>query len=175
MTNDEWRAARLRFPASVYSAGENLAVGLDRQADLAAVDAAAGVMQEAVEQVQDDGRGEARRIGVDEEKQRPVAQDLLTLVEEAPEVVLQFPHLAGGPAAVGRRVHDDRVVLAAALELTAHELEAVVGDVADRRGGEAGEGGVLAAPLHHALGGVDVAHARPRGGGCDRGGPGVAE
>jgi len=90
-------------------------------------------------------------------------------------VVLELPHLARAAAAIGRRVHDDRIVAAPTLELAPHELQAVVGDVADRRLGQAAERGVLAAPLHHALGGVHMAHLGSRGGGRARGGAGVAE
>jgi hypothetical protein len=139
------------------------------------VDAAAAAVHQAVEEVDHDRGREAGGVGVDQEEQRPVAQHLLALVEQVPEVVLKLPHLAGAAAPEGRRVHDDGVVLAAALDLAAHEFHAVVGDVADGRLGQAGEHGVLLAPLHHALGGVHVAHARAGVGGGDGCCAGIAE
>ena len=87
----------------------------------------------------------------------------------------EFPHFAGGAAAVGGRVHDDGVVEFAALLFAADEFEAVVGDVADGCVDEAAEDGVFFAPFDHALGGVDVGDARAGFGGGTRGGPGVAE
>ena len=108
-------------------------------------------------------------------KQRLFAQQRAALGEQLPEVILEPPHFARAAAAVGRRVHDDRVVLAAALDFAAHEFQAVVGDVANGRVGEPAERGVFAAPFHHALGGVDVADGRAGLRGGDRRGAGVAE
>ena len=132
-------------------------------------------MHEAGEEIDDDGGREARGVGVDEQKERPVAEHLLALGEQIPEVVLKFPHLAATAAAEGRRVHDDGVVAASAFDFAADKFQAVVGDVAHGRGGEAGESGVFLAPLHHAFGGVDVADTRARGRGGHRGGARVAE
>ncbi len=128
-----------------------------------------------MEQIRHHGRREPRGVGVDQEKQGLGREDLAAFAQEFPEAVLEFPHLAAGAATVGGGVHDDGVVAAAALDLAAHELEAVVHDVAHGGVGQAAEGGVVLAPLHHALGGVHMGDAGAGLGGGAGGGAGVAE
>ena len=95
-------------------------------------------------------------VGVDQEEERLVAEERAALGQQFPEVILEPPHLAGASATVSRRVHDDRVVFATALDFAAHEFQAIIDDVADGSIGEAGETGVFAAPFHHAFGGIDM-------------------
>ena len=90
-------------------------------------------------------------------------------------MVFEFPQFAAAAATVSGRIHDDRLVAAAALEFAADELEAVVDNVTDGSGGQAGKHNVFAAPLDHALGGVDMADTRTGSGGGAGGGAGVAE
>ena len=134
------------------------------QADLAGGDGAGQVAEQLGEEVGDDRGGKPGGVGVDEEEEGLVGQEGPAFLQQLPEVVLEAPDFARAPAAVGRRVHDDGVVAAAALHLAPDELEAVVGDVADGLVGEAAEGRVLLAPLDHALGGVDVADGGARRG-----------
>ena len=132
-------------------------------------------MQQFREQVGDDGGGEPGGVGVDQEEKRLRGEQGAALRQQLPKVILEPPHLAGAAAAVGRRIHDDGVVGATALQLAAGELQAVVDDVADGGLGEAAQGGVFAAPFDHALGGIDVADGGAGLGRGDRGGTGVAE
>src|SRR3982751_6815602 len=64
------------FPPSVNAAGQDLAVALDGQPDLATMDAPAGIVEQAVEEVDDDRGREACRVGIDQEKEGPVAKQL---------------------------------------------------------------------------------------------------
>ena len=132
-------------------------------------------MEEFGEEIRHDSRREARGVGVDQKEERLGGEDRAALGEERPEMFLEFPHLARRAAAVGGRVHNDRVVEFSAFLLAADELQTVVGDVADRGVGEAAEDGVFLAPFNHALGGVDVGDARAGFRGGDGGGAGVAE
>src|SRR5690606_17691939 len=161
--------------AAVDPAGEDLAVGLDGEADFAAGDLAGLVAEEFGEQVDDHRGRETCRVGVDQEEQRLFAQDRAALGQQFPKVVLEPPHFAAAAPTVRGRIHDDRVVPASAARLAADELQAVVGDVADRRVSEAAEGGVFAAPFHHALGGIDVADLGAGLGGGAGGGAGVTK
>jgi hypothetical protein len=143
--------------------GKHLAVALYGQADLAGGDASGKVAEQLGQEVGDDGRREARRVGVDEEEERVVGEDRPAFLKERPEMVLEAPELSRAAAPVGGRIHDDGVVRAAALHLAPHELEAVVGDVAYRPVRKAAQDRVLLAPLDHPLGGVDMADRGPRG------------
>jgi hypothetical protein len=150
------------LPAAVDAAGENFAVGFDGEADFAPRHEAAAFLHEFGEQVRDYGRGEARGVGVDEEEDGFIGEQLAALGDEFPQVILEFPHLAAGATAVSGRVHNDGVVAFAAADFAAHKLEAVVGDVADTGVGQATEVGVFAAPFDHTFGGIDVANLGPR-------------
>src|SRR5688572_18771304 len=77
-------------------------------------------------------------------------------------MIFKFPHLARGTTAVRWRVHDDRIIAAAALEFATGKLQAIVDNIADGSVPELAERSVLAAPLYHAFSSVHVAHRRAR-------------
>src|SRR5580700_10285831 len=66
--------ASVGFPAAVDATGENLPIRGNGQAYLAGGDRAAAVGQKSGEEVGDDGGRETRGVGVDEKKQRLVAE-----------------------------------------------------------------------------------------------------
>ena len=90
------------FPAAVDPAGEDLAVPLDGQADLAGGERPGQAVHELAKQVGDDRRRQAGRVGVDEEEQGLVREERAAFREEIPEVVLEAPHLARAAPAEGR-------------------------------------------------------------------------
>ena len=112
---------------------------LCRQADLVAGDASSVAgYDDAAEDVLHDGRAEAGGIGIDEDHERVVGQDLFTGGDEFVDLLLELPDFPAGPSSVGGRVHDDDVVLVAAADLALDELGAVIDDPVDGAVGQAG-------------------------------------
>lgn len=136
---------------------------------------AAGTGQQGGEQINDDGGGEPSRIGVDQKEDRLVTENLFTLIEQLPEMILELPHFSRATPSVSRRIHNDRIVFAAPFDFAADKFEAIIRNVADGRIGEAGEHRIFFAPFNHAFGRINVADAGTRGRGGDRGGPGITE
>ena len=82
--------------------------------------------------VSQDSRSETGCVGVDQEKQRIVGEKLCTQLDEWVDGVFNFPDLTLWSTAVGRRVHDDRVVVIATADLALYEFHTVIDKPADR-------------------------------------------
>ena len=62
------------------------------------------------------------RVTVEKIKKRIVRQNFFRFPDERKQIVLDFPHFAVGTSAETRRVHDDCVVLPAALYFATDEF-----------------------------------------------------
>ncbi|CDN41485.1 hypothetical protein BN871_AH_00590 [Paenibacillus sp. P22] len=164
------------LPAAQDAAWQHETGRADRKADLAAVDAAAealacGHMEQVVEHL----RRQARRIGVDQQEERVVGQYFHAGFQEGEQAGLQLPHFSARTSSVGRRIHDDGIVFAAAALLALHEFEHIIRNVADGPVGQAGQLSIFLGPLDHALGRVDMADVGSGRSGCNGGSAGIRE
>lgn len=82
--------------------------------------------------------------------------------------LLDFPDLALWSSSVGRRVHDDRVVVVTSADLALDKFGAVIHKPADRLVRKAGHGSVLFCPVDHAFGCIDMCDACACCGRCER-------
>ena len=72
---------------------------------------------------------------------------------------LDLPDFPFWSAAVGRRIHDDRVIMVAAADLTLYEFDTVVHDPADRSVLETGGNRIFLCPGNHTLRSVYMCNA----------------
>ena len=70
--------------------------------------------------------------------------------------LLDLPDLTLRSTSVGRRVHDDRIVVIATTDLTLHKFHTVVHQPADRCVRKSGSGSVFLRPVDHSFGSVYV-------------------
>ena len=84
------------------------------------------------EQIAQDGRGKTGGVGIDQEEQRIIRQQLCTELYEGMDRIFDLPDLALRTATVGRRVHDDGIVVVATADLTLYEFYTVIDQPADR-------------------------------------------
>ena len=80
-----------------------------------------------------------------------------------------------GASSVGRRIHDNSVIMISTADFPLHEFDAVVYNPADGGLRKAGGAGVFLSPGHHALGGVYMGYMGAGLGGCQRGASRVGE
>ena len=146
-------------------------MGVD--AHFAGVDLAAfGSLADDV--LEDDG-GVAGGVAAEEDESGVGGEDLLAEIEELNEVVVDFEELLVGAAAEAGGVEDDAVVAAAAADFAVEEFLDIVDDPADGCVGELVKGGVLACPVDHFFGRVEVADIAAGLGEGEGGAAGVGE
>ena len=142
-------------------AGRQDTAGGDRQAQLLGVDLAAVTADDALFQhIRQNAGLEAGRVGVDQVEQRLVGEHLGTGIDQAEELVLQLPYLAGRAAAVAGRIHQDAVVLIAPADFPLDKAQGVLHDEAEAILRQTGQLAVLLRPLHDALARVHMGHMR---------------
>lgn len=86
-----------------------------------------------------------------------------------------FPDFPFWSTAVGRRIHDNGIVMIAAADLTLYEFYAVIDDPADRRIAQSGRTCIFLCPGDHALGGIYVCNARSGSGSGKRSTAGIGK
>ena len=104
-----------------------------------------------------------------------VAQHAFDQFQCVEQRVLDLVEFAAFAAPERGRVEQDAVVAVAAFDFAGEEFVDVVDDPADRVVGEPVELGILACPLHHAFGGIDVAAMCAALGACQCGAAGVGK
>ena len=72
-------------------------------------------------------------VGVHQEEQRIIAEQLGSQLDKRMNGVFDLPDFALRSAPVGRRVHDDSVVMIAAADLALYKFGTVIHQPADRR------------------------------------------
>ena len=143
-----WGIILFGAPTACRAAGQDEPGVGDRQTELAAVGAAAVFSgKDALRHIAQNRGREPGGIRIDDNEQRIVRQYARAERDEGPEILFKLPDLAARPASVGRRVHDDRVVTAAAADLPLDKFGAVVHDPADRGVAQAGGGGIILAGI----------------------------
>lgn len=129
------------------------------QAELAIFQRARAAFQRVFQEIlQRDGRG-IRRVAVDQEKIRVVAEQSDAIAEQVRQVLVEFPRAAVRRVAERRRVHEDAVVLLPALQFAHDEFLRVVQDPPDGIRGKPAQRLVVLRPTDGRLAGVDVGHA----------------
>ena len=111
-------------------------------------------------------------VGIYQEKQRIIAENLRTKLDQWMDRILNLPDLALRSAAVRRRIHNDRIIMISSADLTLYELHAVIHKPADRRTGKSGSGSILFCPVDHTLGSIHMSN-RSTGSSCSRVAPPV--
>ena len=75
--------------------------------------------------------GQSRGIGIDQEKQRFIAEKLRTKLNQPVNGIFDFPDFSFGPPAIGRGIHDDCVIVISTADFPFHKFYAVVHKPAD--------------------------------------------
>ena len=115
------------------------------------------------------GRREAGRVGIHEEEKGLITQKLSSQTDERMDGIFNFPDFPLWSPAIGRRIHDDTVIVIAAADLALYKFSAVIHEPADRRIAQAGGCGIFLCPSDHALRGIDVCDSRACLGCCKGG------
>ena len=109
------------------TAGQYHSAGGDGETDLVGGQVTADILgQQGAQHILHHRGRQAGGVGIDQEEQGVVGQQLDALRHQRIHLLLQLPHLAAGSATVGGRIHQDAVVGVAAALFTLDELDAVV-------------------------------------------------
>ena len=156
-------------PSAGGSAGQDQSVALDGKSDLGGFDGALVFPVDGrVQQVGENCRLKACRVGIDQHKERIVGEKAARVHQEGIDAVLYFPDFAFGSSPVGRRIHYDGVICVASAQFALHEFAAVVDEPADRSIRKSRNSCIFFGPCDHPLGGVDMGDTCTRLSGRDR-------
>ena len=116
-----------------------------------------------------DCRCKSGGVGVDEEEQWLIAENFGTEFDQVVNTVLNFPDFTFWSSTVGRRVHDDGIVVISSADFTFYEFYAVVYQPADRGIAQSGSYGVFFCPGNHSFGCVYMGDRSTGCCGCESG------
>ena len=104
----------------------------DRKPDFIAVHMSAEAFcQKAVQDICHHRRRKSCRVGIDEEEQRFIREDIRAGLNQIINTVFQFPHLAARSSAVAGRIHNHRIVCALAADFALGKFLAVIHNPTD--------------------------------------------
>ena len=159
MGEDEKTGGSLVFalPPAGGSAGENQSALCYREADFLRAHRSAELRNQLCgKHVGEDRRSQPCCVGVNQIEQRLIRQKFGAELHKGVDGILNFPDLSLRSSSVGRRIHDNSVVVIAAPDFPLHKFDAVVNDPADGGIGKIGGTGIFLGPGYHSLGGIHV-------------------
>ena len=109
-------------------------------------------------------------VGVDQEKQRVIAENFGTKLHQRMNSIFDFPDFALGASSIGRRVHNDGIVVISTADLTLDEFHAVIHQPADRSICKTTCRGIFLSPCDHTLRSIHMCD-RSSGSSCRKSGP----
>ena len=115
------------------------------------------------------------RVGINQHEEGRIREQERAPLQEGEDTVLDLPDFTFRPSSVGRRIHDDGVIVIAPADLPLDKFAAVIHQPADGRFSQSGELGVLSCPADHALGCIHVCDLGTRRGSRGRSAAGVGE
>lgn len=127
-----YKAALFGFPATGCSTRKNQSVGRNRKSDLIRCYNTVVFFHNSSEHVCQYSRLKSCRVGVDQEKQRIVRENLCTQFYQWVNRFFNFPDFTFWSSAVRWWIHDDGIIVIAAADLTFYEFYTVINQPADR-------------------------------------------
>ena len=101
-------------------------------------------------------RSKAGCVGIDEEEQRFLGQKLYTELNQRMNTILNLPDLSLWAAAIGRRIHDNGIIVIPPADFSFNKFYTVIHQPADRSLRQPGGHGIFLCPAYHAFGGIHM-------------------
>ena len=101
-------------------------------------------------------------IGIDQEKQRLIAENLCTQLNQIMDTILNLPDLPLRSTSIRRRIHNDRIIMVPSADFTLNKLHTVIHQPSYRRISQSRSNRILLRPGDHTLRSIHMSNRSPR-------------
>ena len=152
----------LRLPSSRSTTWKNQSVRAYRKPDLLRVHMPAELFQFSRQHISKNCRCQTCCIRIYQEKQRLIAENLCTQLNQVMDTILNLPDLPLRSTSIRRRIHNDCIIMIPSANLTLNKLHTVIHQPADRSISQTGSNRILLRPGNHTLRSIHMSNRSSR-------------